>query len=463
MSQAIVKVSVIIPVYNTELYLKECLDSIINQTLKEIQIICINDGSTDNSLDILNHCALGDNRIHVFSQENRGQSAARNVGTRMATGTYIYFFDSDDVLELDALEYLYQVATSEKLDILYFDGNLFGDNVDLQHKKFGINAINNYKRIEELGGVYSGQDIMEEFHRIGGYRTSVCLQFFLKEFLEKNVLDFYEGILHEDDAFTFISMLLAQRTSHIKKQLFNRRVREGSIMTKAISTENVRGYIIVYIQLSLFIQQLGAVAYKYVIDLRLGLIRKTILKRIQDVLSNEGTLEKIVLTEKEQCMFQELVYTDIVRLEQLVAKKERNEMELSKLLESMDESVCLTKIFLNEKEKLLSEITTELKHTKNLLASKEKLIQIKLSELDRVQQELKISSKELVNSNSEFQYLKNSFSFRLGRAITFLPRKLRGGFKCCKDHGVIYTCKLFFYKITSTICAVYKKQNGDQL
>ena len=91
-----VTLSVIVPVYNTEKYLRECLDSVINQTLKDIEIICINDGSTDRSLDILKEYALKDNRIKIIDKKNEGVAAARNDGIRIANGEFVCFMDSDD-------------------------------------------------------------------------------------------------------------------------------------------------------------------------------------------------------------------------------------------------------------------------------------------------------------------------------------------------------------------------------
>ena len=99
-----VKVSVIIPVYNVEDYLTECLDSIINQTFSDIEIICVNDGSTDNSLSILESYKKSDNRIKVFSQENAGQGAARNKGVENSCGVYVCFVDADDYIPHDAIE-----------------------------------------------------------------------------------------------------------------------------------------------------------------------------------------------------------------------------------------------------------------------------------------------------------------------------------------------------------------------
>ena len=100
------KISVIVPVYNVEKYLARCLDSIINQTLADIEIICINDGSTDNSLEILNDYAKKDSRIKIIDQTNAGLSCARNAGMQIAQGEYIGFVDSDDWIDLDFYEKL---------------------------------------------------------------------------------------------------------------------------------------------------------------------------------------------------------------------------------------------------------------------------------------------------------------------------------------------------------------------
>ena len=98
------RVSVIIPVYNTERYLTQCLESIVSQTLEDIEIICVNDGSKDGSADILRDYARRDRRVIVIDQPNQGLSAARNAGASAAAGDYLYFLDSDDYIERDALE-----------------------------------------------------------------------------------------------------------------------------------------------------------------------------------------------------------------------------------------------------------------------------------------------------------------------------------------------------------------------
>ena len=111
------KVSIIVPVYNVEKYLKRCLESLVNQTLKDIEIICVNDGSTDGSLAILNEYVRNDDRIVVINQENSGQSVARNRGIDVAKGEYIGFVDSDDWVCEDYFERLHNSAIQNNAEI----------------------------------------------------------------------------------------------------------------------------------------------------------------------------------------------------------------------------------------------------------------------------------------------------------------------------------------------------------
>jgi glycosyltransferase involved in cell wall biosynthesis len=123
-----VKISVIIPVYNIEDYLKECLDSIVNQSLDDIEIICVNDGSTDSSLDILKEYGNADSRVRIISQENKGIGCARNTALTSVKGEYVYFMDGDDILELDALEKLYNLAVERDVDFIMFKISNFNED-----------------------------------------------------------------------------------------------------------------------------------------------------------------------------------------------------------------------------------------------------------------------------------------------------------------------------------------------
>ena len=113
------KISAILPVYNVEQYIKDCLDSIINQTMDDIEIICVNDGSLDNSLQVLEKYAQKDARIKIISQENQGQGIARNNGLKIANGEYITFIDPDDWVDVDMFEKMYKSAKKFDSDYVF--------------------------------------------------------------------------------------------------------------------------------------------------------------------------------------------------------------------------------------------------------------------------------------------------------------------------------------------------------
>ena len=148
-----IKVSVVIPVYNTEKYVREAVESIMNQTLRELEIIIINDGSTDNSLQVVEELAAADSRIQVYSQSNQGLSMARNAGITHAHGRYIYFMDSDDLLEKDAMELCYSKCEEKELDFVFFDAQSFFEE-DIRNA-----PVLNYQRTDKLENkVYTGPE-----------------------------------------------------------------------------------------------------------------------------------------------------------------------------------------------------------------------------------------------------------------------------------------------------------------
>lgn len=134
------KVSVIIPVYNTEKYLRECLDSVVNQTLKDIEIICIDDGSTDNSLKILKEYASKDDRFVILEQKNQGPAIAREYGVNNATGEYVGFVDADDFIDKNYYKLLYQSAKKQDSYIAMTDNILLYDNKVIRKKKCGVSS-----------------------------------------------------------------------------------------------------------------------------------------------------------------------------------------------------------------------------------------------------------------------------------------------------------------------------------
>ena len=141
------KISIVIPIYNTEKYLEKCLNSVVNQTLKDIEIICVNDGSTDKSMDIVNKFAQNDSRFKIIEQENKMQGAARNAGTEIATGEYIGFVDSDDWIDLDYYEKLYTAAKKYDVDIALATNVRIGKSKN--KKRLNIKDISVYTTLQD--------------------------------------------------------------------------------------------------------------------------------------------------------------------------------------------------------------------------------------------------------------------------------------------------------------------------
>lgn len=241
-----IKFSIIIPAYNVEKYIEESLRSVMNQTLKEIEIICIDDGSTDNTLDILNDLKNEDARISVISQPNSGLSYARNQGILKSKGQYLIYLDSDDILELNALEKIYSVLNVNDYDILYFSADCFATEENKLIKD-ELNRLRTfYIRSQYVLSPIKGTDFFIESWKNQKYIVSACLQVVKREYLEKNKFKFIEGILHEDNVYTFVTLINAERVGSIPLALYHRRIRNDSIMTKKKSYKNVYGLFVSY-------------------------------------------------------------------------------------------------------------------------------------------------------------------------------------------------------------------------
>ncbi|MGF0069765.1 FkbM family methyltransferase [Candidatus Spyradosoma sp. SGI.093] len=240
-------VSVVVPVYNVEKYLRECLDSICGQTLKNIEIICVNDGSTDGSPAILEEYASKDSRMRIISQENRGLSAARNAGLSVARGKYIYFMDSDDVSPQDALGKMFAEMEKNSLDVLLFGAESFFESEDLEKAHPVYKTLYKRRPFE----AQSGQSLVLAFKNAGcGFSPSACCYCSTRRFLNENSIRFPEGILYEDNVFFWKMILAAKRAKSISDALFRRRVRAGSTMTnKKISFRNFKSYATVVFEL----------------------------------------------------------------------------------------------------------------------------------------------------------------------------------------------------------------------
>lgn len=223
-----IKVSVIIPLYNLELYAKEAIESVLFQSLKDVEVLCVNDGSTDGTQVMIE--SIYDPRVKLFNKENGGVSSTRNFGLDHAKGKYVYFLDGDDKLaDEDVLQKMYKLAERKNLDALYFEGESFYDSAELERSNQMFK--NMYSRKKQYKGVHSGRDLLAMFLKNYDMKSTVSGALYRRELFEENGLRFIEGIIHEDVVFSFHVLMLAKRVHCIQDKLFLRRVRENSIMT----------------------------------------------------------------------------------------------------------------------------------------------------------------------------------------------------------------------------------------
>ena len=217
------KVSVIIPVYNVEKYLEECLQSVCKQTLKEIEIICINDGSTDNSRQILKDFAKKDKRIVLIEQENRGVSIARNNGLRAAKGKYIAFVDSDDMVEPDFFEKLYLAAEKYNVDIA----------------AGGYKSMNQKGKIKTTSKFSKTGKITDATKRLEAllYIAYIWNKLYKKELIINNQIYFPEHRTYEDMFWTPAVAIKAQSVCTVPNTFYIYRYNENSITNTTLIDE----------------------------------------------------------------------------------------------------------------------------------------------------------------------------------------------------------------------------------
>lgn len=207
--------SIIVPVYNVELYLEQCLESLRTQDYSDYEVICVNDGSTDSSRKILTAWETRMPQMRVIDRANGGLSAARNTGLQAATGDYVVFVDSDDWVEASMLSTLAKVTDSN-------------DMVCFACRRTDNNAHDTLQPEQSGGWEYYNRHALE--HREVAF-VCVWQRSYRRSFLIENNLCFREGILHEDNEFTPWACLKAKKVTVIPDVLYNYRVRPGSIMT----------------------------------------------------------------------------------------------------------------------------------------------------------------------------------------------------------------------------------------
>lgn len=312
-----IAVSIIIPIYNAETYLRECLDSAVSQTYRDIEIICVNDGSTDGTLEILNEYADNDSRVIVISKANEGQSVARNTGIEAARGKYLYYCDSDDFVSPDLVETCVGKMDEHSLDVIYFDAETVFENAHMGDKFAKYD--NYYVRKANYEGVLAGVAFYTESHENADYKVQVCIQMIRRDFLIESGISFYPGIVHQDNLYTFQTMLSARRVMHIHDRFYYRRIRENSVITSLDKGEkDVRPYFIVVREMLKFLDE------KFYDESTVAMIKLEISRYVGKIARDSDTYmspEQINYLFREDDCLSQILFSLFVENDLIISKK----------------------------------------------------------------------------------------------------------------------------------------------
>jgi len=228
-----IKVSVIVPIYNTEQYLQKCINSILNQSFKDFEMILVNDGSTDRSVEIIEKYKTESSNIVVINKENAGLGQARNSALEICNGDYIAFVDSDDCIELDMLKLMYSKSLEQDLDILICN-----------YKFVDVNGV----RIRDDNVILNDNEIIDNIECIKRFLVTntiegfACNKLFKKELFHNYNIRYPKAMKYEDIPTTMSLLSKANRIGFIDKELYNYLLRENSI-TSTKTIENTKDYI----------------------------------------------------------------------------------------------------------------------------------------------------------------------------------------------------------------------------
>ena len=471
-------VSVIVPVYNVEQYLKRCLQSIINQTLSNIQIICVDDGSTDGSLKILEEYAKEDSRIVVINKENGGPSSARNAAFPYVNGKYIYFVDSDDWLENDALEECVS-HMAEDIDIVISGAEVEDEGgIDL-YEPDRIHNMREACTVKEDGKFYIDDDLIVD--RITSMPWGKLLKY---DIIQQTGLRFFDGHKWEDMPFTAEYSIHAKNCYLISKNLYHYVQRKNSIVYDKRNQNDLNDFLYVFDYLYKRLDKVGllgkhrrVISHRYFLALTLATQRvsshqRECIKELATRLARNYNPEYfnddlVVHVQKGEYglvpQFDEDVflvlnssYAEIKNAFNTINSLFTQSYKLPKILLNVDDEFTVTddilpkefvkyintNLFINFNneltlEKVLNEFPDHIVLTiKNGIVYPEYWLRcvidayINRNNHFQSQSDLNNRLSETQNKaellNLELKNIKSGPSFKVGRAITYIPRKVRG-------------------------------------
>ena len=390
-------VSVSIAFFNNEKYVNRAIESVLRQTYQNFEIICVDDGSTDNSLSIMMECAKKDPRITVVSQKNGGLGYARNTGIELAKGKYIQFLDSDDTLDEHTLEFMTALAEKYHTDISYFDGVTLYESEDLKRNFPGF--ANFYEFPIEIEEPVSGRYYFNLQLDKRKFRVQSCMCIFRRAFFDENNIRFQEWTFHQDNTFMLICLNAARRVNHTTRRFYKRTLRENSAVTGKKSIRHFYGYFeCVLKSLERLKTSEDPVFNDHIISNMNGII--STLKRYHTQYSEKGTL-KDMFTGYEWSLYNQFVITSLN--ERGNGRKEMN----------------------NE----LTDKNAEISRLRQQLDESEKSLAGKNNEIDKLKRRLAESERKISDTKKAIESVHASDSYRLGNRLLAPFSKLKTSFK----------------------------------
>lgn len=293
-------VSVVIPVWGVERYLDACLESVCAQSLRDIEVICVDDCSPDACPTMLDAWAQADERIRVLHlPENHGQGYARNRGLECATGTYVYFLDSDDMIEPTTLEELSAIADADDLDALFFDSRPVFDTPALARRNASYPARHKGTYPNEAT---DGYELFCSFVRQNDWTCYVQRQLWRRVFLVQEGICFPDASAHEDEAFAFEALVSARRARYVPRDLFVRRYREGSVMTTPPTARGLYSYFVGYVEMVRFARAHGLDAPE--VSVNLQRIHRALVRHRATLLAQGEDLDRWFVHEPWRTLWQ---------------------------------------------------------------------------------------------------------------------------------------------------------------
>lgn len=378
-----VKVSIIVPVYNVQRYLKKCMDSIVDQTLQDIEIICVDDGSTDASGSILDDYAAKDSRVRVIHQKNSGYGYAMNVGVAAAGGEYIGIVESDDFADAEMFGHLYEIAHKNQLDVVKSSFYYYDSQKKERNEKCEIVSPVLAGKTICPSTFFSSKLELVEFYNI---KPTIWSAIYRSQFIKENKITFLEtpGASYQDAGFSFKVMALAKRVQLLQEAFLH--YRQDNMESSVNSKGKVFCVCDEYAEMHRFLEEhpVERGRLEYVLQ---RIKYDTYMWNYERI----GQKYQYIFLERASMEFREGLNNGSINKEYFEWYKWENLNRIAR-----DPAAFYTKRALSE-------------------------------------------NKENLYWKKEYERLHNSVTYRIGNAITILPRLIRRTCKCLQRHGIKYT------------------------